>query len=47
MDELKAQRQDRTKWKGGFQTIRYLRFPLDLTELICREHGFSVDRETV
>ena len=31
--------------QGGLRALRYLRFPIDLTELIAREQGVGVDLE--
>lgn len=43
MDELKAQGKTELSGKEAFRLFDTYGFPLDLTELICREHGFSVD----
>ena len=36
-------RQGHHRRQGGLHALRHLRFPLDLTELICRENGMTVD----
>ena len=43
MDEMKAQGKAELSGKEAFRLFDTYGFPLDLTELICREHGFSVD----
>ena len=43
MDEMKAQGKTELSGKEAFRLFDTYGFPLDLTELICREHGFSVD----
>ena len=45
MDELKAQDKTELSGKEAFRLFDTYGFPLDLTELICREHGFSVDEK--
>ena len=45
MDELKAQGKTELNGKEAFRLFDTYGFPLDLTELICREHGFSVDEK--
>ena len=45
MDELKAQGKTELSGKEAFRLFDTYGFPLDLTELICREHGFSVDKK--
>lgn len=45
MDELKAQGKTELSGKEAFRLFDTYGFPLDLTELICREHGFSVDEK--
>ncbi len=45
MDELKAKGQTRLDGANAFRLFDTYGFPLDLTELICREHGFTVDAE--
>lgn len=45
MDELKAQGKTELSGKQAFRLFDTYGFPLDLTELICREHGFSVDEK--
>ena len=43
MDDLKAKGQTELKGAEAFRLFDTYGFPLDLTELICREHGFSVN----
>ena len=43
MDELKAHGQTQLDGASAFRLFDPYGFPLDLTELICREHGFTVD----
>ena len=43
MDEMKAQGKTELSGKEAFRLFDTYGFPLDLTELICREHDFSVD----
>lgn len=43
MDEMKAQGKTELSGKEAFRLFDTYGFPLDLTELICREHGFGVD----
>ena len=45
MEELKAQGKTELSGKEAFRLFDTYGFPLDLTELICREHGFSVDEK--
>ena len=45
MDELKAQGKTELSGKEAFRLFDTYGFPLDLTELICREYGFSVDEK--
>ena len=45
MDELKARGKTELSGKEAFRLFDTYGFPLDLTELICREHGFSVDEK--
>ena len=45
MDELKAQGKTELSGKEAFRLFDTYGFPIDLTELICREHGFSVDEK--
>ena len=45
MDELKAHEQTVLDGKAAFRLFDTYGFPLDLTELICRENGFTVDEE--
>ncbi len=43
MDELKAHRQTQLDGAQAFRLFDTYGFPLDLTELICRENGYTVD----
>ena len=43
MDELKAHQLTQLDGKAAFRLFDTYGFPLDLTELICRENGFTVD----
>lgn len=45
MDELKAGGKTRLDGAQAFRMFDTYGFPLDLTELICRENGFTVDEE--
>ena len=45
MDELKAQGKTVLNGTDAFRLFDTYGFPLDLTELICRENGFTVDEE--
>ena len=45
MDELKAQGKTELSGKEAFRLFDTYGFPLDLTELFCREHGFGVDEK--
>ena len=45
MDELKAHQQTVLDGTAAFRLFDTYGFPLDLTELICRENGFTVDEE--
>ncbi len=45
MDELKAQGKNVLDGVQAFRLFDTFGFPLDLTELICRENGFSVDEK--
>ena len=45
MSELKAQGKTQLDGVQAFRLFDTYGFPLDLTELICRENGFSVDEE--
>ena len=45
MDELKAAGKTVLDGTQAFRLFDTYGFPLDLTELICREHGFTVDEE--
>ncbi len=45
MEELKAQGKSQLDGVQAFRLFDTYGFPLDLTELICRENGFTVDEE--
>lgn len=45
MDELKAHNQTELDGKEAFRLFDTYGFPLDLTELICRENGYTVDEK--
>ena len=45
MDELKKAGKTQIDGEQVFRLFDTYGFPLDLTELICREHGFSVDEQ--
>lgn len=45
MDELKKAGKTQIDGEQTFRLFDTYGFPLDLTELICREHGFSVDEQ--
>ena len=45
IDELKAQGKTELDGVQAFRLFDTYGFPLDLTELICRENGFTVDEE--
>ncbi len=45
MDELKAHRQTVLDGVSAFRLFDTYGFPLDLTELICRENGYTVDEK--
>ena len=45
MEELKAQSKNQLDGVHAFRLFDTYGFPLDLTELICRENGFTVDEE--
>ena len=45
MDELKAQGKSELDGVQAFRLFDTYGFPLDLTELICRENGFTVDEK--
>ena len=45
MDELKAHQQTVLSGSDAFRLFDTYGFPLDLTELICRENGFTVNEE--
>ena len=45
MDELKAHGQTELDGISAFRLFDTYGFPLDLTELICREHGYTVDEK--
>ena len=45
MDELRAHCQTELDGTQAFRLFDTYGFPLDLTELICREHGYTVDEK--
>ena len=45
MDQLKAEDKNQLDGVQAFRLFDTYGFPLDLTQLICREHGFTVDEE--
>ena len=45
MEKLKAEGKNQLDGVQAFRLFDTYGFPLDLTELICRENGFSVDEE--
>ena len=45
MDELKASNKTELDGTAAFRLFDTYGFPLDLTELICRENGFTVDEQ--
>ena len=45
MEELKGQGKNQLDGVQAFRLFDTYGFPLDLTELICRENGFTVDEE--
>ncbi|WP_028896842.1 alanine--tRNA ligase [Prevotella sp. HUN102] len=45
MDEMKKQGKTELDGKEAFRLFDTYGFPLDLTELICRENGFTVDEK--
>ena len=45
MDHLKAEGKTQLDGAQAFRLFDTYGFPLDLTELICREHGFTVDEQ--
>ena len=47
MDDLKAQGKTELDGVQAFRLFDTYGFPLDLTELICRENGFTVDEKQV
>ena len=47
MDQLKAKGKNQLDGVQAFRLFDTYGFPLDLTQLICREHGFTVDEGAV
>ena len=45
MDELKAHGKTELDGKSAFRLFDTYGFPIDLTQLICREHGYTVDEK--
>ena len=45
MDQLKTEGKNQLDGVQAFRLFDTYGFPLDLTQLICREHGFTVDEE--
>lgn len=45
MDELKAHEKTELDGESAFRLFDTYGFPLDLTELICRENGYTVDEK--
>lgn len=45
MDELRAHGKTELDGTSAFRLFDTYGFPLDLTELICREHGYTVDEK--
>ena len=45
MDQLKAEGKNQLDGVQAFRLFDTYGFPLDLPQLICREHGFTVDEE--
>ena len=45
MDQLKAEGKNQLDGVQAFRLFDTYGFPLDLTQLICREYGFTVDEE--
>ena len=45
MDELKAHGKTELDGKEAFRLFDTYGFPLDLTELICGENGYTVDEK--